>query len=147
MVEDSSEIASAGVLKSYRKSMKRTFFKNKTEPTRNHSLSKISEENTDESSESEELRLKRQVNCCNVTFVSDDVKVTCDTANTANSQSSEKEKVSHEKEIIRKEPVTDISDKVICGKSNKEDKEESDKFQLMSRFVPEFIDNNKIIIV
>ena len=159
--EDSSEIASARVSSSYRKSLKRTIFQQKPEPTRNHSLSRISEENTDENSESEELRLKGKVNCCHVTFVCDDDKVTSDTYNTSNNHSSDKDKVSHDKESNKKEPVTVVSDKVICDKSDKEDNEDFDKKKsrikkasenlkqrcLLSRFVPDFIDNNKIAIV
>ena len=93
VVEDSSEIASARVSSSYRKSIKRTIFKKKPEPIRNPSLSKISEENTDENSEGEEHRLKSNVNCCHVTFVCDDEKVTSDTSDCSNNHNRDNEKV------------------------------------------------------
>ena len=58
--------------------MKRKIFKNKqqTGSMRNLSLSNISEENIDDNTNSEELRLKNKVNCCHATFVFDDEKVT-----------------------------------------------------------------------
>ena len=99
MVEDSSEIASARVSSSYRKSMRRTIFKNKhqTGSIRNHSLSKISEENIDDNSNSEGLRLKNKVTCCHVTFVCDDEKVTSYTSD----HYSDKDKVNPKKECDR----------------------------------------------
>ena len=128
--------------------MKRTIFKNKLQTG---SLSNISEENIDDKYNSEELRLKNKVNCCHVTFVCDDEKVTIDASDTSNNHDSDK--VSHKKESGKK--------------SDKEAKEDSDKWQvsdkkkrvnnnteenmsqsfLLSRFVPEFINNNKISIV
>ena len=142
-------------------------FKNKPEPTRNHSLSKISEENTDENSDSEELRLKHTENCCHVTLVCDDEKVTSDTSNTSINHSSDKDRVSHERENEMLEPLTFVIDGTMCDNFYNSDKGESDKCQvidkkksrnnettenikqsyLFSRFVPEYIDNNKIIIV
>ena len=82
MIEDSSEIASARVSSSYRKSLKKTKFKNKPQPisVKNHSLSKISEENYN--SEAPQLEIK--VNGCHVTFVCDDEKVTSDTSDSLN---------------------------------------------------------------
>ena len=165
VVEDSSEIASARVSSSYRKSIKRTILKNKPEPIRNHSLSKISEENTDENSDSEGLKHKE--NCCHVTFVCDDEKVTSDTSNTSINHSSDKDRGSHERENEMLEPLTFVIDGTMCDKSDNLDKGESDKCQVidkkksrknktaenvkqsfvLSRFVPECIDNNKITIV
>ena len=161
VVEDSSEIASARVSASHRKSMRRPIFKNKqqTGSIRNLSLSNISEENIDDNSNSEELRLKNKVNCCHVTFVCDDEKVTSDTSDNLNNYESDKDKVRSNEENEK--------EKIIGNKSDKEDKEDRDNCQvsdkkkrvnnntaenmskrcLVSRFVPEFIDNNKITIV
>ena len=163
LVEDSSEIASARVSSSYRKSIKRTIFTNKPGPIKKHSLSKISEENSD----SEELRLKHKDNCCHVTLVCDDEKVTSDTSNTSNNHSSDKDRVSHERENEMLEPLTFVIDGTMCDKSDNSDKGESDKCQvidkkksrknktaenvkqsfLLSRFVSECNDNNKMTIV
>ena len=96
MVEDSSEIASARVSLSYKKSMKRKKLKNKLQPVsiRNHSLSKISEENYN----SAVPQLEIKVNGCHVTFVCDDEKVTSDTSDSSNNN---KENISHKKENNR----------------------------------------------
>ena len=93
---DSSEIASARVSSSYRKSTKRTKFTNKQQTVliRNHSLSKISEENYN--SEAPQLEIK--VNGCHVTFVCDDEKVRSDT--------SDGSKVSLEKENAKNTHIT-----------------------------------------
>ena len=171
MVEDSSEIASAKVSSSHRKSMRRPIFKNKqqTGSIKNLSLSNISEENIDDNSNSEELRLKNKVNCCHVTFVCDDEKVTSDTSDNLNNYETDKDKVrsNDEKEKKKPFPFESEKEKIIGNKSDKEDKEDRDKCQvsdkkksrnnktaknmkrsyLFSRFVQEFIDNNKITIV
>ena len=55
--------------------MKRKRFKKNPEHTKKHPLSKISEENTDDNSDSEGLKLKHEETCCHVTFVCDDEKV------------------------------------------------------------------------
>ena len=88
------------------------------------------------------------------------MKVTSDTSNTSNKHNSDKDKISWLKESNKKEPVTFDSDKVICDISDNSDKEESDNKKsrniitagnikqscLLSRFVPECINNNKILI-
>jgi hypothetical protein len=135
VVEESSEIASARVSSSYRKSMKRTIFKNKqqTGSIKNLSLSKISEENIDDNSNSEELRLKNKVNCRHVTFVCDDEKVTSDTSDNSNKE---------DKEDSYECQVSDKKKRV-----NNNTAENMNQSCLVSRFVPEFIDNDKITIV
>jgi hypothetical protein len=100
VVENSSEIASARDSSSYRKSTKRTKFKNKQQSIsiRNNPLSKISEENTDDNYNSESLKLENKVNGCHVTFVCDDEKVTSDTSD------NDKEHICHEKENNQSTP-------------------------------------------
>ena len=99
VVEDSSEIFSVKVSASYRKSLKRTKVKNKPQPVfiRINSLSKISEENTDDNYNSEALKVKleNKVNGCHVTFVCDDEKVTSDTSDSSNNNRGN---ISHKKE-------------------------------------------------
>ena len=151
--------------------MKRTIFKNKqdTRSIRNISLSKISEENIDDNYNSEEPRLENKVNCCHVTFVCDDLKVTSDTSDCSNNPNSDNDKVSPKKESVNNKPSTFVSDddksngdksyylyEEESGKGQVSDKKKSrnnkttenmNQSCLLSRFVPEFIDNNKITIV
>jgi hypothetical protein len=88
--EDSSEIASARISSSYRKSMKGTKFKSnlQTASIKNNSLRNISDDN------SEALKLENKVNGCHVTFVWDDEKETSDTSDNSNNN---KGNMSHKK--------------------------------------------------
>jgi hypothetical protein len=135
VVEESSEIASARVSSVYRKSMKKTIFRNRQKSVqagsiRNLSLSKISEEKTDNNSSSETLKLENKVNGCHVTFVCDDDKVIGGRSDSANKDNADESEVRPERKTNTRKPAENM--KESC---------------LLSRFVPEFIDSNKISIV
>merc|ERR1712106_215596 len=69
VVDDSSEIASFRFSSSYRKSMKNTKLKCRNQyigGKKNVSLSKISEENSDNSPSSNTTKVENKVNSCNV---------------------------------------------------------------------------------
>ena len=154
MIEDSSEIASARVSSGYKKSMKRKKSKNTPQPISitNKSLSKISEENTDDNFDSEGCKMERKVNGCHVTFVCDDEKVTSDTSD---SSKNNKGNISKRKENNKSSPGTDVfilnkneGDRNIpWDEKDNTASEYMNKSFLLSRFVPELIDNNKITIV
>ena len=113
--------------------------------------------------------MTNKLNCCHVTFVCDDEKVTSDTSDCSNNHDRDNEKVSPEKESVNNKPSTFVSDndKANVDKSDNLDEEESDNCQtgdkkmsrnnktaenmnqscLLSRFAPEFIDNDTITIV
>ena len=76
-----SEIATARVSSSYRKSMKRTVLQKKQQAgsTRDMSLSKISEEDIDE----HEVKVVNKMNDCHATFVSDVETVTSVASNSS----------------------------------------------------------------
>ena len=150
MVEDSSEIASARVSLSYKKSMKRKKLKSKLQPVsiRTHSLSKIYEENYN--SKAHQLEIK--VNGCHVTFVCDDEKVTSDTSDSLNNNEGN---MSYKKEnsqsstgtVIFESKKNDGSKNILWDETDNKASENMNKSFLLSRFVPEFIDSNKITIV
>ena len=85
--------------------------------------------------------------------------MTSDTSNTSNNHSSDKDRVTHVQEKKMLEPVSfviDNSDKEESDKCQVSDKKKSrnnktaknmKRSYLFSRFVQEFIDNNKITIV
>ena len=146
MVEDSSEIASARASSSYRKSTKRTKLKSIQQSIsfRNNSLSKISEENTDDNYNSEALKLKNKVNDYHVTFVCEDEK------GTINTSDNDKGNMSHEKENNQSTPGNVIFEynKNEGGRNILWDEKDNLKESfLLSRLVPELIDINKITIV
>ena len=160
-VEESSEIASARVSSSYRKSIKRRILDNKHQAgsTKNMSLSKISEEENDSNSHDKLQKVSIQINDCHAIFVSDDDKLTSDDFNDSNPDSVGKDKKSSEKNSKQLEP-SDV-DEVIGDISRGDNAKDSGEMEsrktfpieivkqnfLSSRFVPEFIGSNKITIV
>ena len=152
VVEDSSEIASARVSAGFRKSMKKKtkLKKTKTISIRNNSLSRISEENTDENYNSEALKMENKVNGCHVTFFCDDEKVTSDTSDISNNN---KGNISQKKENTKNTHASYTSNKNDCDKNIPWDdkvklaSENMKENFLLSRFIPELIDSNKITIV
>merc|ERR1712106_1005421 len=81
VVDDSSEIASFRFSSSYRKSMKNTKLKCRNQyigGNKNGSLSKISEENSDNSPSSNTTKVENKVNICNVILANNLSDVTTD---------------------------------------------------------------------
>ena len=123
--------------------MKMTKMKNRQQivPVRNHSLNKISEENTVDNFNTKALENK--VNGCHVTFVLDDEEVTSDTSG-GSKVNLEKEKAMNTHETVScKSCKGDCDKNILCEET---DVIGSESF-LFYRFVPEFIDSNKITIV
>ena len=147
MVEDSSEIASARVSSSYRKSMKSTKIKNKQQAVsiRNHSLCKISEENTDDNFNTNAFENK--VNNCHVTFVCDDEKVTSDTSDGSKVSLERENAKNRHKTVSCKSNNSDCDRYILCEETDIIGSESMKENFLLSRFVPEFFDGNKITIV
>ena len=127
MVEDSSEIASFRFSSSYRKSVKNTKLKCRKQyigGKKNVSLCKISEENSDNSSKI--TKLENKVNGCNVIIANE----LSNLENNFTNEDRDKGEFSIEKKSQKASPIDN-------------DKETF----LLSRFVPEFVDDNKISIV
>ena len=96
------------------------------------------------------------MNGCHVTFVCDDEKVTSDTSDNSNNHDSDKDIVNPKKESDNKKQNTFVDDEEesdTCQVSLKKKRrisktvKNTNKSCLLSRFVPEFIDKNKITMV
>ena len=140
-MEDSSEIASARISSSSRKSLKRT---NKNQQavsgtaSKNISLSKISEEDIQDNTEI------RKHNAFPIIIITDDEKVTSDNENASNDAKGESQ--------IHSQHISD-DDEAHGDKANisimvdKVQENSESQFGKLVRFLPEFIDKNRITIV
>ena len=149
MFEDSSEIASARVSSIYRKSTRDSIFRSR-QPTlhRKLSLSKISEEESENhvnSERDEDKQLENIMKEGNDNFVSDkdimSVKVTSDT--TTGSTNNGHDDIAHDESEVKSDNIVDSVDNDTQISSSKEFCESN----VIFRFIPEMLENNKITIV
>ena len=126
-MEESSEIASVSVSFAQKKSFKKTFLKTRPELIcdRNLSLSKISEEKEESDCHHEHRQ---------ATLVCDDEQ------NKSEASKEEKSESGYDTDELQNKPDRDRNNMQLSVDDKVADK-------LISRFVPEFIDTNKIAFV
>ena len=135
-MEDSSEIASARISSSSRKSLKRT---NKNQQavsgaaSKNICLSKISEEDIQDNTEI------RKHNAFPIIIITDDEKVTSDNENASNDAKGESQ--------IHSQHISDDDEAHGDIMVDKVQENSESQFGKLVRFLPEFIDKNRITIV
>ena len=135
-VEQSSEIASVGAPSGLNRSVRRPI------SVSTNKLSKIVEENSDDKSNSDPIdSVKKQPFGC------DFDKITSDTSNSSRDMNDIHGKNKPNMIKFKEKSSDNLSNNIFADKALAGDGDKKDNSFLFSRFLPEFLDRNKISIV